>query len=125
MRLGPEIKRNKATLFKLRSIIFIIIGSGNGNVHNPIDSGCTQHSQPCCGLFCHWYLYEIFIVIIQSVFSNFPLLIMKLLTPTIILVRVSMGLSFHDEASMAETAGSLHFASSDRASNTGSPILET
>ena len=32
------------------------------------------------------------------------------ITPTIILVRVSMGLSFHDENSMVEAAGSLHFA---------------
>ena len=33
------------------------------------------------------------------------------ITPTIILVRVSMGLSFHDEESMEEVAESLRFAS--------------
>jgi len=36
------------------------------------------------------------------------------ITPTIILVRVSMGLSFHDEASMVEVVGSfLHFTPND------------
>jgi hypothetical protein len=36
------------------------------------------------------------------------------ITPTIILVRVSMGVSFHNEASMVEVAGSfLHFSTDD------------
>ena len=33
------------------------------------------------------------------------------LTPTIILVRVTMGLSFHDQESMVEVTSGLHFAS--------------
>ena len=33
------------------------------------------------------------------------------ITPTIIQVRVSMGLSFHDQESMEEVTSSLHFAS--------------
>jgi len=35
------------------------------------------------------------------------------ITPTIILVRVSMGLSFHDENSLVDRAGSLRFAGAD------------
>jgi len=44
------------------------------------------------------------------------------ITPTIILVRVSMGLSFHDENSLVDRAGSLHFActNSNQIPETGS-----
>jgi len=47
------------------------------------------------------------------------------ITPTIILVRVSMGLSFHDEPSLVETVGSLQFAadSLDTTSGVGSIMI--
>ena len=44
------------------------------------------------------------------------------ITPTIILVRVSMNLSYHDEKSLVETACSLRFASHDANRD---PISET
>ena len=62
-------------------------------------------------------VHEIINVIIRWLVMSTPYLFFywslcwlnKGLTPTIIVVRVSMGLSFHDEKSMLETIESLHF----------------
>ena len=49
----------------------------------------------------------------------------KGITPTIILVRVSMGLSFHDETLMSEATQTLYFGPDHSTSETGGISQET
>lgn len=87
---------------KLRSIIFIIIESG-------IAMFAIQ-------------LIRVVLTVLQLInkLINIVYLIIGIhqmlngITPTIILLRVSMGLSYHDEKSMVETAASWRFASYNR-----------
>jgi len=79
---------------KLRSIIFIIIESGMALLS-------IQLTGLVITIFISVDSFQV-IGVIHQMFNG--------ITPTIILVRVSMGLSFHDEASMVEATGTfLHF----------------
>ncbi|KAF8816972.1 hypothetical protein BYT27DRAFT_7205395 [Phlegmacium glaucopus] len=79
---------------KIRSIIFIIIESGMAMFTIQIIGVviCVLRIEPL----------SIIIPITPMIYG---------IAPTIILVRLSMGLSFHDENSMVETAASWRFAS--------------
>ncbi|KAF8811928.1 hypothetical protein BYT27DRAFT_7240149 [Phlegmacium glaucopus] len=79
---------------KLRSIIFIII-----------ESGMAMFTFQSIGFVLYILRLDAQTIIIRinQMFYG--------ITPTVILVRLSMGLSFHDETSMVETAASWRFAS--------------
>lgn len=94
---------------KLRSIIFILIESG-------------------MALFSI-QLARLVVTIVTTIAAEYAYLLiapihsmLNGITPTIILVRVSMGLSFHDEKSMAEVTESLCFKFAPDHSN---PLSET
>jgi len=89
---------------KIRATMFIIIESG-------------------MAMFTIQLIQVIFVIVPTSEFNNYTLGIYQMfmgLTPTIILLRVSMGLSYHDEQSMVQTAASWHFALYNQ-----NPISET
>ncbi|KAF8816970.1 hypothetical protein BYT27DRAFT_7205369 [Phlegmacium glaucopus] len=86
---------------KIRSIIFIII-----------ESGMVMFTIQTIGVV-------FFVLRLDAMFTIIRITQMSYgIAPTIILVRLSMGLSFHDEKSMVETAASWRFASHNQ-----NPIL--
>jgi len=87
---------------KLRSVIFIIIESGMAlfaiQLARVIITTTVMVSDAA------FYAFE-FIVAIHEIVNG--------IAPTIILVRVSLGLSFHDKESLDEAVSSLQFAADD------------
>jgi len=94
---------------KLRSVLFVIIESGMTLFAIQL----VRLALYGTGLFTNGEVdaYQL-VNTINNVFNG--------ITPTIILVRVSLGLSFHDEESLVEAVGSLRFAAEDP-----TPILGT
>ena len=99
---------------KVRSIIFIMIESGMAMftiqfirvVLSILDSNNISN-----GLIVITSINDMFNVITRSVISYLLRLFLLGNTPTVILIRVSMGFSFYDEKSMSETVESLRFGS--------------
>ena len=100
----------------LRPIIFVVIESGVALfsiqlvrlIITPLMSDAADKAYELIVVIHQMFNVNYQIGRFQGYFTDagFP----QGITPTIILVRVSMGLSFHDENSMVEAAGSLHFA---------------
>ena len=113
---------------KLRSIMFIIIESGMALFSMQLvrlvlyimsaESDVMEGYAITLGIdqMLHVINKDLSIVI----FSYANTLILQGITPTIILVRVSMGLSFHDEESMVEATTSLRFNVSNNSTSTES-----
>jgi len=88
---------------KLRSVTFIIIESGMALfaiqlARVIISATATVEESAVSATF---YAFELIIAIHEMVNG---------IAPTVILVRVSLGLSFHDKESLDEAVGSLQFA---------------
>ncbi|KAF8797629.1 hypothetical protein BYT27DRAFT_7247042 [Phlegmacium glaucopus] len=86
---------------KLRTVIFIVIESGMALFS-------IQLARIVVTIFLRTDAGNKAFGIIASIHPMF-----NGITPTIILVRVSMGLSFHDKESIESTIGSLHFAANN------------
>jgi len=86
---------------KLRSLIFVIIESGMVLFAVQLARVVITTTQPPTVTDPAYYAYE-FILAIHEMVNG--------IAPTVILVRVSLGLSFHDKESLDEAVGSLQFA---------------
>jgi len=101
-RVFREVKSVRVTGgTKLHSITFIIIESGMALFAIQLARVVITPSLPVLGLRAAGFHALEFIVAIHQMVNG--------IAPTIILVRVSLGLSFHDEESLVEAVSSLQF----------------